>query len=293
MALEPESSLQFSPCVFEFDVYHERVYPKKHRFKNHLYMFYLDVDALEQSLSQPESVLENIPKSLLGVNTKTSRYGYFLKDHMPFDGTSNRAFLNGFLAQNGIETPPATIFLLTHCRFQGFVFNPISIYFCFDANHQPVCAIAEVSNTFLETKPYFLEYDPVEQVFKADCDKLFYISPFSRPDTRFRFKMALPRDGFFLHIEEYKLQEYELQEYKEAKEQPLVYAGMHGKPMPLDETTLLDLEKKHPRVTRMVRWMIHWHAFLLFLKGLRFYFKEENAHLQQGLLNPRSVLFKF
>jgi DUF1365 family protein len=286
MAVEAHSGTQLSNSLFEFEVYHERVYPKKHRFKNHLYMFYLDVDDLEAATNREDVSLLGIPKSLLAVNTTQSRYGYFLKDHMPFDGSSNRAFLNQFLSQNGIETPPDKIFLLTHCRFQGFVFNPISVYFCFDDNHKPMCAIAEVSNTFLETKPYFLEYDSEEQIFKADCEKLFYISPFSRPDTRFRFKMGLPEDGFLLHIEEYTCDQNQ-------QEQPLVFAGMHGKPLPLDETTLLGLEKKHPRVTHMVRWMIHWQAFLLFLKGLRFYFKEENLHLQQGLMNPRSVLFKF
>lgn len=291
MAIEAHSGIQLSNSLFEFEVYHERVYPKKHRFKNHLYLFYLDVDVLESAASRQDGSLLGVPKPLFAVNTQKSRYSFFLKDHMPFDGSSNRAFLNRFLSQNGIETPPEKIFLLTHCRFQGFVFNPISVYFCFDDQNKPICAIAEVSNTFLETKPYFLEYDSEEQVFKADCEKLFYISPFSRPDTRFRFKMGLPKDGFFLHIEEYT--HLQSQPEQPSQEQPLVYAGMHGKPLPLDETELRGLEKKHPWVTHMVRWMIHWHAFLLFLKGLRFYFKEENAHLQQGLMNPRSVLFKF
>ena len=88
--------------------------------------------------------------------------------------------------------------LLTLPRILGYIFNPISIYFCSDAQDTPLCAIAEVGNTYRESKLFLLPRQARTAAvagaarFKLRVPKQYYVSPFSSLDICFDFDLRLP-----------------------------------------------------------------------------------------------------
>src|SRR5208282_220352 len=103
-----------------------------------------------------------------------------------------------YLAARGVELPGGRVVLLTLPRVAGFLFNPVSFYFCYDSAGRPAAAIAEVTNTFHEMKPYFLGPDALageDGEFRLRVPKHFYVSPFSDVDVAFDFRLRNPAEG--------------------------------------------------------------------------------------------------
>lgn len=92
--------------------------------------------------------------------------------------------------------------LLTMPRMLGYVFNPVSFYFCFDTKGEPFAALAEVSNTFREMKLYLITQRDEEGVFRLVETKHFYVSPFSTLDIAFDFKLHIPGETLEIHIDD-------------------------------------------------------------------------------------------
>ena len=185
-----------------------------------------------------------------------------------------------WLARNGINFDPrGRIRLLTLPRVLGYVFNPISVYFCFDPAGIPVCAVAEVGNTFGEMKLYLLGPDVLgkDQVFRRITVKNFYVSPFSALDLRFEFKLGVPGEKLALWVDDW-----------DGAEKTLV-TSLTGRRAPLSNRRLLWLTVKCPLVTLKVISLIHWHALLLWLKRVPFRRKAANPSLQTDVLRPHAV----
>src|ERR1700679_1550881 len=102
-------------------------------------MFFLDLDELD---SVPR-------KTFLFSRNRRNFYAFRDADHLPSGGGSLKENVTAYLASNGIGLArDARIMLLTLPRVLGYIFNPVSFYFCFDAAGEPICAVAEVGNTF-------------------------------------------------------------------------------------------------------------------------------------------------
>ena len=98
------------------------------------------------------------------------------------------------------------IFLLTLPRIAGYVFNPVSFYFCTRSTGEPICAVAEVGNTFGELKPYLVPLDSGATdggVFRLVAPKHYYVSPFSPVDLEFHFRFHLPDARLRVFIDDY------------------------------------------------------------------------------------------
>ena len=140
-------------CLYECSVMHHRLTPKVHHFSHDFFMFYLDLDELE-------TVAQNI--FLFGYNRK-NLYSFRDADHEPAGQNPLKERIVAFLHRNEIDLGPfARVMLLTLPRVLGYVFNPISIYYCFDQHGAPVCAVAEVGNTFREMKLFLLRREELE-----------------------------------------------------------------------------------------------------------------------------------
>ena len=112
------------------------------------------------------------------------------RDHGDGSGTALRPQIEDFLMRAGIDIGDGPIRLLTMPRVLGYVFNPISIWFCWDADDAPIGAIAEVGNTFGELKTYFVPHR--DGRFRVRVPKHFYVSPFSELDLDFEFRFEMP-----------------------------------------------------------------------------------------------------
>ncbi len=253
-------------CLYNCTVTHLRVKPKKNKFVSRVFMFYLDIDEID-TLCQ---------KNFLLGHNRFRPYSFYDKDHMPLSKTTVRENLTEFLRLNGIDQRIGRVMLLTNLRTFGYVFNPLSIYFCFDENGQPLCSVPEIGNTFGEFKPYVLKKETFQQeAFQQRQDKFFYISPFSRLDMEMGFNFKVPSDRLDIRVDEV------------FENEKVFFASLTGQRRELNKRNLLWLSLCFPFVTFKVIFLIHFHAFLIYLRRIPFYTKEENMHLQKEVLRAR------
>jgi uncharacterized protein len=258
-------------CLYECSVMHHRFAPKVHHFQHSIFMFYLDLDELNL-----------LSKKIMPFSyNRWNLYSFRDSDHEPAGENSLKNRIMAFLRTNGIETGPfGRVMLLTLPRMLGYVFNPISIYFCFDKENKPIASVAEVGNTFLEKKLYLLGRDELSAngVFNKITTKHFYVSPFSALDLNFDFKLKIPGEVLDIKVDD-----------REGDEKILV-STLTGQRTALNNRRLLWFTIKYPLVTLKVIFLIHWHALLLWLKGVPFHRKVADAQSQQDVLRPHSTL---
>ena len=160
--------------LYECTVMHHRLEPLKHRFVYKIFMFSLDLDELDSLHS----------KLWLFSRNSMNIFSFGDSDHLQYGKTTTKENIIEYLRQNEIDLYGGKIYLITNLRTFGYVFNPVSFYFCYDAGGNAVCAVSEVGNTFGEMKPYLLDRtDKNETGFRKRMDKLFYVSPFINLDT--------------------------------------------------------------------------------------------------------------
>ncbi|MFC4855655.1 DUF1365 domain-containing protein [Actinophytocola glycyrrhizae] len=109
-------------------------------------------------------------------------------DHLGAPDRPIRANLTAWLATRGIPAP-GRVLMLAAPRSLGYVFNPLTVYWCEDAAGAPMCVVAEVHNTYGERHCYLLRPD---ERWQAAADKAFYVSPFLDVSGRYRMRLPSP-----------------------------------------------------------------------------------------------------
>jgi uncharacterized protein len=302
-------------CLYDCSVMHHRLVPKEHHFRYGIFQFCLDLDELDalsarlrlfhrnrpalyrfndtDHLPSPRSSRREealtscsafrIPHSALRWSLLTSaatRTEPQTPDARPHP-LGAKATLLAWVASQGLPLPADTrVLLLTHCRVFGYIFNPVSFYFCLDAHDRPLCAVAEVGNTFGELKPFLLgpEHFDGEGRFRRVVPKHFYVSPFFALDLAFDFKLRVPGEQLDIHIDDRE------------GDRPVLLTALTGRRIPLTDANLARLTLKYPLVTLRVITLIHWHAMKLWWKNVPWHRKAANPHLQQGVFNPHESL---
>lgn len=228
-------------AIYVGQVVHQRHRPKKHRLRYRVFSILLDLDDLPH---------------LHGLRLFShNRWGLFsFRDSDHGHGKDPRAWAQEQLANAGLPKAEK-IRLLCYPRILGYVFNPLSVWFCESAEGTPIATIYEVHNTFGERHTYVLSSDAAEQA----CDKAFYVSPFIGMNCRYQFKTVAPGERVRIAINELEDNE------------PLLYAAFSGERLPFTDATLLKLFFTHPLMTLKVTAGIHWEAIRLLLKGIKVY----------------------
>ena len=182
-----------SSCLYECEVVHERLSPKRHGFRYKLFFMDLALDELPA-----------LEKRLLCFSrNRWNLYSFFDRDHLDLGRGDVTANITQYLADSGVTLPAgARIRLITLPRVLGYIFNPVCFYFFLDADGSPLHAVAEVTNTFHEMKPYLITKPDEKGAFDLTAPKHFYVSPFSGLDTCFHFQLGLPGDRLRLHIDD-------------------------------------------------------------------------------------------
>ena len=208
--------LPLRSSLYECTVLHHRFSPKEHRFVYRIFLFAFDLDEL------PE-LHRRLP---LFSHNRSNLFSFRDRDFFPtaeplynptgqasgpaappraFGPASLKDRITAFLATRDIDLTGGRVVLVTLPRVLGYLFNPVSFYFCYDAAGTCVASLAEVTNTFKEMKPYFLgpETRVAGTSFTLRTPKHFYVSPFSDVDTAFDFTLRTPHERLSIQIDDY------------------------------------------------------------------------------------------
>jgi len=233
-------------AIYEGTVVHERVRPKRHRLRYSVFTLLLDLDELKDLDCRFTLFRYNRPAPL----------AFYDKDHGPTTGEPLRPWVERRLRDAGLEADGGPIRLLCYPRIFGYVFNPLSVYFCYRRDGELAAILYEVCNTFKERHTYVIPVDdPNRTVIRQNCAKELYVSPFIGMDADYHFRIVPPGDGVNVVIRQ------------EDAEGLLLAASFQGRRIELGHWRLARTLLRFPLLTVKVMAGIHWEALKLWLKG--------------------------
>ena len=225
-------------AIYEGWVMHRRLSPRRHAFKYRVFSLLIDIDER----------LERFWLFRLGILKFEPR------DHG--DGQPLRAWLDGLLAGEGIVADgPKRV--LCYPRLFGYVFNPLSVWFCYTADERLAAIVYEVHNTYGERHSYVLRAGNDPTLVRHSANKAFYVSPFLSMDCTYNFKIRPPTDDVLVAINETEHGE------------PILTATFAGARKPMTNGALVGVLLRHPLMTLKVFVTIHYEAVRLMLKGTK------------------------
>lgn len=240
-------------CLYLGTVFHERRVPVRHAFTYTLFQFYLDLDELESVFRRRWLVSASRPAL-----ARFRRSDHLGDPRKPLD-TAVRELVEQRLGWR----PEGPVRLLTHLRYFGFVMNPVSFYYCFEADGKRVAAVvAEVNNTpWNEQHCYVLDWRKGRDEFdgdelKAIEPKVFHVSPFMNMGMDYHWRVTAPEEHLLVHIENFVAGE------------PRFEAILRLQRKPLNSWTLAMTLLQFPWMTLRVYLAIHWQALRLWMKGV-------------------------
>ena len=167
-------------AIYRTSIAHVRRTPLKNAFTYRSYSWYVDVDHLP-----------TLPRLLRPLA------GFAVADHLGDPDGTLRGNVERFLATRGIALDGGRITMLASARVFGYVFNPVSLYWCHNAAGELRCVLAEVHNTYGERHCYVLEPDDAG---RASVPKAHYVSPFNDVDGQYRMKLPEPGERVAVSI---------------------------------------------------------------------------------------------
>ena len=236
-------------AVYEGVVRHRRHAPQAHAFRYRMAQLWLDLDEVDHVFD----------RRWLWSSRRFNVAQFRRADYMGPANLSLADAVRGRVQAATGHTPDGPIRLLTHLRYFGHVFNPVSFYYCYRADGTTLDTIvAEITNTpWGERHAYVLPVDTAEQRGRAlewSFDKAFHVSPFMAMDRGYRWRFTPPREDLLVHMD---VMQGETREFD---------ATLALRRRPLDGASLARTLWRYPAMTAQVVGAIHWQALRLWLK---------------------------
>jgi uncharacterized protein len=224
-------------------VRHQRLRPTAHAFDYRTYFLLLPLRRLRQT---PDAALARNRFGLIG---------FADRDHG--DGRDDcLAWLDECLAAEGIADADGEVWLQTYPRVLGYVFKPVSFWYCHRRDDSLAAVVAEVNNTFGERHCYLLAGADLGWGREARARKVFHVSPFCHATGQYRFRFARTADRIVARVDH------------DDAEGPLLATSVSGTLAPATKARQWQAFFGQPLMTLAVIVRIHWQALRLWRKGL-------------------------
>lgn len=231
---------------------HARLNPFRHRFSYRFFTGFFDIDRIgDQS-----------KKLKLFSYNKWNVFSFFDRDHGAQDGKPLRPWVEKLLKEADLDFVCGPIMLLCLPRILGYVFNPLSVFYCFDTRGELQAILYEVHNTFGESHTYVtpISMEDGSDVAKPhQANKSFYVSPFIGMQAKYHFSINKPAETIAVNIRQTN------------QDGDLLLASLTGQQAEFSDRALIRLFFAHPFLTFTVIAAIHWQALRLWFKGARYH----------------------
>ena len=230
-------------CIYNGEVTHTRFKPVRHFLKYKTFSLLIDLDEI------------NLLDKSIGIfsHNKFNIFSFYDKDHGDRDGGNLKDWVISNLNKFQIKENITNIKVLCYPRILGYVFNPLSIFYCYEKD-KLVAIFYEVKNTFNEQHTYIFKIKNNEEIIQK-CRKKFYVSPFMDMETYYNFKLLNPNDKLSVFI-------------KQTDSNGLILtATQTGDKKEFSFKQLAINFLKYPLMTIKIIGSIHYEALLLWKKG--------------------------
>ena len=234
--------------IYNGQVIHKRFKPKVHSFKYDVFSLLIDLSELEILDKQVNFFSYN----------KFNWTSFYDKDHGNRDGSSLINWVHENLKKNNITVENIKIKILCYPRIFGFVFNPLSVFYVYNSNENLISILYEVKNTFGEQHTYIFRVEKDANLIQATCSKKFHVSPFIEMNCNYFFRLLKPGNKISVIIDQYE------------DDDKILYASQDGIRSDFNTKYLIKSYLKHPLMTFKIIIAIHYEAFKLWLKGIKF-----------------------
>ncbi len=252
-------------AIYEGTVRHRRFGKVQNQFEYRLFMMYLDLDELD-------TVFRG--RWFWSVN-RWNLACFRRTDHFGDPRISLDSAVRELIADRTGTKPSGPIRLLTHLRYLGHCFNPVSFFYCFDSSGRRVDTIvAEITNTpwqqrhcHVLTETENEDHDPWKQ-YRLKKD--FHVSPFMDMNLDYIWRFQEPSDRIQVHMQNFD------------KETKLFDATLSLQRMEITGSALARVLIRYPAMTVQVLARIYWQALRLWYKGATFYTHPEKRTPEEG-----------
>jgi DUF1365 family protein len=233
----PLAPLPALPALVVGEVTHRRPGPVRHSFRHRIYQWLIDLDSVPR---QPAYL--------------SPFAGFSSADHLGDRRLAIKVNVENYLALNGIDLGERSrVLMLASARVLGHVFNPLSVFWCYDSSGRLACVVAEVHNTYGERHAYLLRPD---EAGIAATGKDFHVSPFFDVTGTYGLRFTLSPDRVSTTV-------------TLRHEGAVVFsAAFRGRPQPASRRALARLLIRQPLMTQRVSALIRVHGIWLWLRGL-------------------------
>jgi uncharacterized protein len=234
--------------VYAGSVIHSRIRPRQHRLSYRIFIFLLDLEEIDSLVRRLKLFSRN----------RFNLFSFHDRDHGAGTKEPLRAQVEGYLRAAGLDPDGGAIRLLAMPRILGYVFNPLSIYFCYRRDGALSALLYEVNNTFGERHSYFIPVtNGADATIRQRCLKRFHVSPFLDMGMTYAFRVVPPGKRVAIGI------------CGSNAEGPVITAALAAERSALTDAALARAFIGYPLMTLKIPAGIHWEALRIWLKGIR------------------------